>query len=188
MDEADRMALDEISLPVYEEPTPRRRRLTMSSTTNNNLTGSERDVLKNLNISGKEFLDMKIAQQENRENTAGSRGDETRTVFRAFGSKQEELLRARTARMSREGAGDDKQLSEKLGDLIHHINLASDIHVRHNGSPSISLMCASRLAGDLQTRLNGADESDGNQGDDLIDDKGGRVSSHARMPDTRKIR
>jgi hypothetical protein len=186
MDENDRMALDEISLPLYEEPAPRRRRHIMSTTANNNLTHLELDVARSLGISAEKFAAQKVAQHA-RENDADPGEDATNIVFRAFGIKQDELPQAR---MTREGASGAKQLSEKLGDLIHHIGLASQIHLRHNDNPSISLMCAAQIASDLQTQLNGA-----NGGDDSTDDsaEGGlpmlnRVSSHARMPGAHKVR
>jgi len=193
MDESDRMALDVISLPLWEEPALRRRRRIMSTTTNNDLTQAEREVLKNLNISEKELSGMKLAQQE-RENTASSGEDATQTIFRALGIKQDELPHAR---MAREGASGDKQLAEKVSDLIHFIGVASEKHARRTGSPSISLMCAAQIARDLEAQFKCVNTSGGDQGDDSGGDnhnaQGGlpmlnRVASHARMPGAHKTR
>lgn len=147
-------------------------------TTTTSLTSAELNIARSLGISAEKFAAQKVAQHT-RENAAESGEDATQTVFRTLGIKQDELPQAR---MTRNDAGGDKQLSENLIDLIHNIDLASRTHLQRNGSPSLALMCASQLARDLQVRLIGANASSVDQGDGGDLAMLGKVSSHARMP------
>jgi hypothetical protein len=108
-----------------------------------------------------------------------------REIAKTFGISADNFARA--DRTVPQGEGGDG-LDEKLGDLIHHIDLASEIHHRNNGSPSISLMCASQIASQLRSRLSGATNP-------IEDDENGdnaalltRIASHARMPNAPKRR
>jgi hypothetical protein len=188
MDDGDRIAFGQVSLPLWE-PKPKRSQHKMATT--NSLTPAELNIAKLLGITAEKFAAQKVAQHT-RENSVGSNEDETRTIFQALGIRQEELPHAR---MTRDSASGDKQLSENLIDLIQNIDLASNTHLERNGSPSISLMCASQLARDLQARFNGANKDGGDQGDDSAGDKAhgdrpmlSRTASHARMPGAHKAR
>jgi hypothetical protein len=142
------------------------------STTNSNLTPTEHKVAKNLGIRADTFAAQKVAQHT-RDNTAGPGEDATRTVFRALGIEQDSGSKARATHMAREGSG-DTDLKEKLDDLIHHIGLASEAHIRRGGRPSSSLLAASRLACSLRDRLN--EDANGDSG------LGATTAMHARMP------
>lgn len=158
---------------------------------NANLTSIEREIAKNLGISADKFAAHKVAQHS-RESASVPEDDATGTVFRAFGIRQDNSSKSHAAHMVRQGgdAGGGSSPDEQLGDLIHHIKLASATHERRFGRSSTSLKAASHLASSLRDRLNGAAPNESTthgEGNDNFNDAGATIAMHARMPNA-KIR